>query len=110
MWGKIKFVFGLIIGAIIFILYVLYGRERRKRIELQHRLNAEKIKAEMDKKKLEIAKRKALIDKNKITYLQINKKIKEVDKKIQDIDAKLEELKKRKPPKNTDKEWGKYGF
>jgi len=110
MWGKIKAVLGVIIGAVIFILYVLYGKERRKRVELQHKLKAQKIKAEMDKKKLEITKRKALIDKNKVIYMQVNKKIKEVDRKIADIDKKLEELKKRKPPKNTDKEWEKYGF
>jgi len=110
MWGKIKAILGVIIGAVIFILYVLYGKERRKRVELQHKLKAQKVKAEMDKKRLEMVKKKALIDKNKVIYLQVNKKIKEVDKKIADIDKKLEGLKKRKPPKDTNEEWKKYGF
>jgi len=110
MWGKIKFVFGLFIGAIIFILYVLYGRERRKRIELQHKLKAQKVKAEMNKKKAEIEKRKAEIKKNDELYKKAVEKQKKAEEKIKEIDRKLEELRKRKEPKNIDEEWRKRGF
>jgi len=110
MWDKIKWILSLLVSSLLFILYTLFVRERGKRIELEHKLKSEKIKAETGKQKAQIQQKKALIDRNWGSYKKAVEKQRLAEKRIEEIDKKLEKLKMRGKPEDTDEEWKKRGF